>query len=146
MKILFVCAGNTCRSVMAEYLLRQTARNMEVSSCGLFAVAGSTANPLTLQVLKELGIDGCAHLTAGVNERIISAADLVLAMELSQKLLLHTAYAKYREKIFTLRGYGAADADIGDPYGADLDAYRQTRDLIFLEIKRIMKLISAEEK
>ena len=110
MKILFVCAGNTCRSVMAEYIMKKASLSLghpgsfAVSSCGLFAVPGRGANPLTLQALGELGIDAAGHGTAGVNERIISEADLVLVMEMSQKQLLKAAYGKYGDKLFTLRG------------------------------------------
>jgi len=44
MKILFVCAGNTCRSPMAEALANQMAQEMGFTDCS-FASAGTHVWP-----------------------------------------------------------------------------------------------------
>jgi len=53
-RVLFLCTGNSCRSQMAEALLRHEAGgNFEVLSAGL---EPKSVHPLTLQVLREAGV------------------------------------------------------------------------------------------
>jgi len=54
-RVLFLCVGNSCRSQMAEALLRKQAPNrFLVYSAGL---EPSTIHPYTIRVLQEVGID-----------------------------------------------------------------------------------------
>lgn len=54
-RVLFLCTGNSARSQMAEAFLRKFAGDrFEVHSAGL---APSRINPLTVQVMEEVGID-----------------------------------------------------------------------------------------
>lgn len=54
-RVLFLCTGNSARSQMAEAFLKQVGSDhFEVFSAGL---EPQSVNPLTIQVLKEIGID-----------------------------------------------------------------------------------------
>jgi len=54
--VLFLCTGNSCRSQMAEGLLRHLAgEQFEVLSAGL--EPNNEVHPLAIQVMKEIGID-----------------------------------------------------------------------------------------
>jgi len=54
--VLFLCTGNSCRSQMAEGLLRHLAgERFEALSAGL--EPGNEIHPLAIQVMKEIGID-----------------------------------------------------------------------------------------
>ena len=58
-KVLFVCTGNSARSQMAEALLRNYAgEHFEVYSAGL---EPRGINPLTIQVMEEIGLDLSSH-------------------------------------------------------------------------------------
>ncbi len=58
-KVLFLCTGNSARSQMAEALLRSYAGDhFEVFSAGL---EPRGINPLTIQVMEELGLDMSGH-------------------------------------------------------------------------------------
>ena len=55
-KVLFVCNHNTARSQMGEYLLREMYGNVyDVYSAG--RMPAEIVHPLTLEVLKEVGIN-----------------------------------------------------------------------------------------
>ncbi len=54
--VLFLCTGNSCRSQMAEGLLRHLAgERFEALSAGL--EPNDEVHPLAIQVMKEIGID-----------------------------------------------------------------------------------------
>jgi arsenate reductase len=55
-RILVLCTGNSCRSIMAEALFRELGSGrVEVASAG--SQPAGTVNPLTERVLDEAGID-----------------------------------------------------------------------------------------
>jgi len=54
MKIFFLSNKNSCRSQMAEAILRNYAKNMEIYSAGLDPA--EHISPLAIEVLKEIGI------------------------------------------------------------------------------------------
>ena len=65
--ILILCTGNSCRSQMAEGILRHAAGDlMEVYSAGS-SPAGSV-HPRAVAVLKEIGIDLSSHTSKHLNE------------------------------------------------------------------------------
>ena len=58
-KILFVCEYNACRSQMAEGLARHLRlENVSVQSAGLYP---GKVNTLTIEVMREIGIDISSH-------------------------------------------------------------------------------------
>lgn len=65
-KVLFLCTGNSARSQMAEAFLRLYAGDrFEVHSAGL---EPSVVNPLTIQVMEEIGVDMSAHRSKSLME------------------------------------------------------------------------------
>jgi arsenate reductase len=58
-RVLFLCTGNSCRSQMAEGLLRHlAAERFDVASAG---TEPSTVNPLAIAAMREIGIDISGH-------------------------------------------------------------------------------------
>jgi arsenate reductase (thioredoxin) len=65
-RVLFVCTGNSARSVMAEALLRRHGGDaFEVYSAG---TEPRGVNPLTLSVLADAGIDATGARSKSVDE------------------------------------------------------------------------------
>ncbi|GMT45841.1 MAG: arsenate reductase [bacterium] len=55
MKILILCTGNTCRSQMAEGILKGLDPKLKVYSAG--TEPGEKVHPMAIAVMKEAGID-----------------------------------------------------------------------------------------
>lgn len=134
MNVLFVCTGNTCRSPMAEALLRDKLPHIHVKSAGIYANEKETANENAIKALKEKNVS-LVHSSQSVSKRLLEWATIILTMTESHKLMLLQAHPQYNEKIFTLIEYVSAPVsedgysvkkDIADPFGGSIDIYRKT--------------------
>jgi arsenate reductase len=77
-RVLFVCTGNSARSVMAEALLRKRGgAAFEVHSAG---TEPKGINPLTLRVLEEAGIDASWARSKSVSEYLGQHFDYVITV------------------------------------------------------------------
>ena len=77
-RVLFVCTGNSARSIMAEALLRKHGGDrFEVSSAG---TEPRGVNPLTLRVLDEAGIDASWARSKSVDEILGTPFDYVITV------------------------------------------------------------------
>ena len=66
-KVLFICLGNSCRSIMAEALARHRCGDRwEAASAGINPL-GFVA-PETLKVLAEMGVSPAGLYSKGLNE------------------------------------------------------------------------------
>ena len=138
-KILFVCTGNTCRSPMAEGLLRSQDSTLSVSSAGLFA-DGSPVSAHAVSALSELGIDISGHRSRQITPAMTEEADLILTMTDAHCSMLKNAMPQAASKIFTLAQWAGEDGSISDPFGKDQEAYNLCRDQILTLIQKGRKL------
>lgn len=165
-RILLVCTGNTCRSSMAEGLLKKmlteafgpVAEQYEVRSAGVAASPGDKASAPAVEVMAEAGIDLSGHQATRLTPDLAAAADLVLTMTAGHKQAVLQLAPTARTKTFTLKEYvrirlgpdgegrdgSAGGEDIADPYGAETAVYRSCAGELQETLERLIQWLQHE--
>jgi len=77
--VLILCTGNSCRSHMAEGILRAAAGDLiEVQSAG--SNPAGYVHPKAIEALKEIGIDISSHTSKHMNEFLDKKIDTVITV------------------------------------------------------------------
>jgi arsenate reductase (thioredoxin) len=77
--VLILCTGNSCRSHLAEGILRKAAGDLfEVHSAG--SKPAGYVHPKAIEVMKEIGIDISSHTSKHLNEFLGKKVDTVITV------------------------------------------------------------------
>ena len=152
--VLLVCTGNTCRSPMAEYMLRNLAEQagdrLRVASAGTWPNVGQSAASEAIGLLREDGIDLCPHRSHMLTQQDVDSADLILVMERGHREDISQRFARTRDKLYLLSEMAGQYSDIDDPHGGTLEDYaickREIADILRKGYGRIVQLASGKEQ
>jgi arsenate reductase (thioredoxin) len=117
--VLFVCYGNSCRSIMAEALTAHYWGGLiRVASAGIVPLGHITAH--TLEVLREMNVSLELLRSKGLSE--INLKNQQFIVNLTQNHLEPFMPSDFTAKII--------HRHVRDPYGEGLSSFRQARDTI----------------
>ncbi len=129
--VLLVCTGNTCRSPMAEAVLRDRALRpatkgsvpILVQSAGVTASNGMAMTPEAVEALKAMGVDPGRHASKRLTPEVLREADVVYTMTKAHARAVLAMDPTMAGRVETLDPSGA---DVPDPIGGPMEVYRQT--------------------
>jgi len=149
MNILFICTGNTCRSVIAEELAKKYFSGYEdikIKSCGIHPSTAFSTPEIVLELMKKENIEFKGHISTPVTKKLMDEAGIILVMDKNHMEYIGYNFPRAEKKTYLLKSYvklreGSPvlpDMDISDPIGGTEEVYTECFD----EIKEcIIKLV-----
>jgi protein-tyrosine phosphatase len=125
--LLTVCVGNICRSPMAEGLFREAVReagmDTKVHSAGIGALVDHPADPIAVELMKEMGIDIASHRARQISPEIIADSELILTMESWHQQEVERKFPFTKGRVFTIGKWSNLTVD--DPYKKPREAFEE---------------------
>ena len=135
MRILFVCTGNTCRSPMAEGILKKILKdsheNIFCESAGLATLNGLAVSSHSAEACDEIGVDISQHTSQSIKNVNLDSYDYVVTFTDEHASALVSLGVK-PDRVYTLD-------NIRDPFGMDVETYKKCRDDIKLGVEKFYK-------
>ncbi len=161
-KVLFVCSGNTCRSPLAEAIMRHLWKatephvmlgqpgvqaSLEVSSAGVATSDGCFYTRYSEEIAEyEYDEDITGERSTMLTEDILKAQDLVICVTNDHSHFLRERFPDLSDKIFSFEELlednyiDGIDGEVLDPYGREYEVYQKTA----WQIEQILRAVLPE--
>jgi protein-tyrosine-phosphatase len=129
-RVLFVCTGNTCRSVFAEYIGRHVFGSSVVfESAGISPQPAADAENAVFMLRRNFNIDASGHVLRDVGSLDLTAYTVIIALEksIAEHLVEELGAPTSKVKLWKIR----------DPWGGDLSEYDRASLEIMGEILKL---------
>ena len=139
---------------MAEALFRKAVEDRgdySVSSAGVSATNGTSANPETVEVLKKRAVSLGKFRSRQISKEIIENATHVFAMTRSHLETLEARFPEFSDKFHLVCDYAEIPKrgiaiDVPDPIGMGRAAYQDTANILEIAIPTIIAFIDQTYK
>ena len=140
-KIIFVSTNNTCRSFIAESVLRKYLkdahrRDIQVESKGLVVLFPEPVHTKAADPVRKSGIEIIDFKASQLTQEDVETSDLILTMNDKQKEKVLEDYHGYKE-VATINEYANDEGAVIDPYGMDDEDYEHC----FVQITQLIHKI-----
>lgn len=136
--LLMICTGNICRSPIAEgfatVLGLEYGCQIQSKSASTLGLLNRPADPKSVKVCKEIGIDISQHKSQPITQELVDWADYILVMERKHAQHVRMGYENVDDKVLELGSFGGLTS-IKDPIGGWTYRFRSCRK----EIERSLR-------
>ena len=152
-RILFVCYGNLCRSVLADAIMRRLRagrglEHIEVASAGTGALPDYPAPHPVVEAARDHGLDVTGHRSQHLNSSLFDWADIILVMESYMRDEIELVWPeKNPDKIFLLSSFAPGNTstgDIDDPYGGPPEGFQRCFEEIETSVQGLLETLMSE--